>query len=129
MITRSWYQYFLGSDNLTRTPVDLLTTESTASNIYQGHVTVFASTPGVVHILEDPQPGVETVLICNIGATQAGSITVAAATDVAIGPSGENALTFLTSLSTYEYVRLLGTSTGQYHILHQTTNVSVAASS
>jgi hypothetical protein len=97
--------------------------------MYEGRVTVFASTPGVTHTLEDPTIGGETMLICSIPSTQAGSVTVAAATDVAIGPSGENALVFGTSASTYEYVKLVGTSTSQYYILHQTTNVSVAASS
>jgi hypothetical protein len=112
-----------------RPRVDQLTTESTGSNIYEGRITVFASTPGVVHFLEDPRIGGRTVLICNVPSTQAGSVTVRASTDVAIGPSGENGLTFLTSVSTYEYVELVGTSTAQYHIINQTTNVSVGASS
>jgi hypothetical protein len=129
LITQPWYQYFMGSDPGWRTPVAVITTASTASNIYQGQITVMASTPGVTHVLEDPEIGFETVIICNIPTTQAGSITVAAATDVAIGPSGENALVFGTSASTYEHIKLVGTSTSQYHILHQTTNVSVAASS
>jgi hypothetical protein len=104
LISRPWYQYMFSSDLRHRPRVDVLTTESTGSNIYEGRVTVFASTPGVTHLLEDPRIGGRTVLICNVPSTQAGSVTVRASTDVAIGPSGENGLTFLTSVSTYEYV-------------------------
>ncbi|TFH40833.1 MAG: hypothetical protein E4H01_15880 [Lysobacterales bacterium] len=128
-ITPPWYQYFLAADFSVRTRVNLLTTATTAEYIPQGQVTVFASTPGVIHTLEDPEIGNETLLICSIGTTQAGSVTVRAATDVAIGPSGQTAFVFNTSASTYEYVKLLGASTSQYHILYRTTAVSVAASS
>jgi hypothetical protein len=128
-ITPPWYQYFMAADRAWRPRVNVLTTESTAGIVYEGAVTVFASTAGVKHTLEDPRIGGETVLICNVPSTQGGSVTVAAATDVAIGPSGENALTFLTSASTYELVVLRGTSTSQYYIEYQTTNVDVSASS
>jgi hypothetical protein len=89
-VTPPWYQYFLGQDKGWRIPVDFITTASTASNILSGRITVFASTPGVVHTLEDPEAGMETTLVCTVPSTQAGSITVRAATDVAIGPGGEN---------------------------------------
>jgi hypothetical protein len=128
-ITQPWYLYMRVNDSVVQTPVNFVTTASTASNIYQGAVTVFASTPGVIHTLEDPKIGQRTVLICSIPTTQAGSIVVAASTDVSIGPSGENALTFPTSVSTYDSIELIGTSTSQYYILNQTTNVSVGASS
>jgi hypothetical protein len=128
-VTPPWYQYFLGQDKGWRIPVDFITTASTASNILSGRITVFASTPGVVHTLEDPEAGMETTLVCTVPSTQAGSITVRAATDVAIGPGGENALTFLTSVSTYDQVVLVGVSTSQYYIKKITAGVSVTASS
>ncbi len=127
-ITAPWYQYLLGVDPAAKTRVDVLTTATGASNIYAGKVTVFNSTPGTVHILEDPVIGSETTLICTVGSTQ-GNITVQAATDVNINPSGENALVFGTDASTYGYCKLVGVSTSQYHIMFRTTNVSIAASS
>lgn len=129
LVTRPWYQYMLGLDRWTRNDVNVVTTESTAGNIYNNRVNVVASTAGVIHTLETPHAGTRTLIIVNIPSTQAGSVTVAASTDVAIGPGGENALVFGTSVSTYEFVELIGTSTSQYHILTQTTNVSVGASS
>ena len=129
LVSRPWYQYFKSQDRFNNPPVAVLTTETTAGIVLEGAVTVIASTPGVIHTLEDPRIGGRTVIIVNVPSTQAGSVIVRASTDVAIGPSGENALTFPTSASTYDFVELIGTSTGQYHILEQTTNVSVGASS
>ena len=128
-VSRPWYQYFISQQKLDRPEVAIVTTESTSSVVYCDEITVLASTAGVVHELEDPRIGSRTVIICNIPSTQGGTVTVAASTDVAIGPSGENAVVFDTAASTYEYVELLGTSVSQYHILTQSTNVSVGASS
>jgi hypothetical protein len=128
-ITPQWYQYFNAQDHGWRTRVDVLTTATTKERIRQNRVTVFSASAGVIHELDDPEIGFETTLICNIGTTRSASIIVRAATDVAIGPSGENALSFATSVSTYDHCRLVGTSTSQYHILYRTTGVTVVASS
>ena len=129
LISTPWYQYFYASDQLHRGVVAEVTTASTKSIIRNYHFTVINSTPAVVHELEDPRPGARAVLVLASSSTQAGSVTVAAATDVAIGPGGENALSFPTSVSTYDLVELIGFNSTQYYILHQTTNVSVVASS
>ena len=129
LISKPWYVYLYASDQLHRGVVATVTTESTKSIIRNYHVTVINSTPAVVHELEDPRPGARALLILSSSSTQAGSVTVAAATDVAIGPGGENALSFPTSVSTYDLVELIGVNTTQYYIINQTTNVSVVASS
>ena len=128
-ISMPWYQYLYASDQLHRGIVSEVTTASTKSIIRNYHVTVFNSTPAVVHELEDPRPGARAVLVLSSSSTQAGAVTAAAATNVAIGPGGQNALSFPTSVSTYDLVELLGINSTQYYILNQTTNVSVVASS
>ena len=110
-----------------RQRVDQLSTVA-GTTILQNRISILASTAAATHTLESPQVGTETTIVLTVPTTQA-MVTVAAATNVAIGPSGENALTFATSVSTFEYVKLVGTSTSQYHILFRTTGVSVAASS
>lgn len=129
LISKPWYQYFITADNMWRGAVEVLTTESTVGVIRNHHMTIFDSTPGVVHELEDPRPDTRVVIVCSMASTQAGSVTVAAATNVAIGPGGENALNFPTSVSTYDLVELIGANSTQYYIVNQTTNVSVVASS
>lgn len=125
LVTQPWYQYF----NARETLGSIVTVSSTNGIAKEGCVTVITTTTTVAHLLDDPAIGNETTIIVNLGTTNSNPITVVGATDVAIGPSGENALSFASNASTYEYIKLLGTSTGQYHILYRTTGVSVTASS
>lgn len=129
MITQPWYQYLFTADHLWRSHLDVVSTGSTKSIIRNHHVTVINSTPGVVHELESPREAMRCTIICQVPSTQAGSVVVAASTDVAIGPGGENAISFPTSASTYDLIELVGTESTQYYIVNQTTNVSIVASS
>ena len=122
-ITQPWYSYLNAKES------NVIALSSTNGVIFNRGTTIITSTTTVPHMLDDPEIGLETTIVLTIPSTQASPVTVKAATDVAIGPSGENALSFDAAASTYEYVRLLGTSTGQYHILYRTTAISVTASS
>jgi len=128
-IASQWYHYLKAADTEWRGKTTITTTASTGTIISNEGVSIFTSTPGVIHILEDPTANVRKTLISVTSATQAGSVIVQAATDVSIGPSGENGLVFPTSISTYDLIELIGTSTSQWYIISQTTNVSVTASS
>lgn len=129
VITKPWYQYHLTADHTWRSKVDVVTTASTASIIRNHHVTVIDSTPNVVHELDAPRNATRCIVICQVPSTQGGPVTVACSTDVAIGPGGENAINFPTSVSTYDLVELIGVNSTQYYIVNQTTNVTIVASS
>ena len=129
LINAPWYQYFLGADHAWRSRVNKVTTGTTAAVLRNKEISTITSSGAHAYTLEQPEPGCRATVVLSIGTTHAGPVTVVAATDVAIGPGGENALSFPTSASTYELVELIGVSSLQYYITNQTTNVSVVASS
>ena len=124
-ITQPWYQYFNDADKENQ----VVNLDTTVGVVLNDRYTVITTTTTVQHILDRPEPGSRALIVLQIGATQGNAVTIAAATDVAIGPGGENALTYLTSVSTYDLIELAGASTLQYYIINQTTGVSVTASS
>jgi len=124
-ITQPWYQYFNDKDKENQ----VVNLDTTVGVVLNDRYTVITTTTTVQHILDRPEPGCRAIIVLHIGTTQANPVTIAAATDVAIGPGGENSLTYLTSVSTYDLIELAGISTAQYYIINQTTGVSVAASS
>ena len=125
MVTQPWYQYFT-VDAKRESVVNI---DTTVGVVPKNGYTIITTTTTVQHLLDRPEEGSRSVIVLQIGATQANPVTIAAATDVAIGPGGENALTYATSVSTYDLIELVGASTLQYYIVNQTTGVSVAASS
>ena len=128
-ITSPWYQYLLGADHTWRQRVNIVEAGTTTAIIRNREITELNTTGANSYTLERPDPGCRATIILTIGTTHAGPVLAVAATDVAIGPSGQNALSFPTSASTYDYVELVGVSTAQYYIAKQTTTVSVTASS
>jgi len=128
LINAPWYQYFLGADHAWRCRVNQITTGTTTAIVRNKEISVIASSGAFSYTLERPEPGSRATVILSIGSTHAGPVLVSATSDVAIGPSGGNALSFPTSASTYELVELVGVSTLQYYITSQTANVTVTAS-